>query len=247
MLTSTFLFLTTLLSSSITTAHFLLDWPPSRPFDEDTLGTFPCGGQSAPSPNRTAISLTSLPIALTMGHDRTVIQILLGLGNTVGDSFNIVLEPTFAQVGLGSFCLPDVPLPADLKITEGMNATVQVVTDGEGGGGLYNVRFPPLFSSPLTETNGPQCADITFTSTAPTVPSTCSNGTGVMATLLPAAEAAINANASSATGGPASGGESASASGSVASATASPTGGANVLARGAGAVGVVVLGVAALL
>jgi hypothetical protein len=74
-----------------------------------------------------------------MGHDRTVIQVLLGLGNDVGSSFNIILEPTFAQVGLGSFCLPDVPIPASLGITEGMNATMQVVTDGEGGGGLYNV------------------------------------------------------------------------------------------------------------
>lgn len=101
------------------------------------------GGQAHPSPKRTAVSLTDLPIALTMGHDQTVIQILLGLGNTVGDAFNIVLKPTFAQKGLGSFCLPHVFIPANLGISEGMNATVQVVSDGEGGGGLYNVRSIP--------------------------------------------------------------------------------------------------------
>lgn len=128
----------------LTSAHFLLDYPIVRGFDEDILGTFPCGGESAISPNRTSVSTTSLPIALTMGHDRTVIQVLLGLGNDVGDAFNIVLEPTFAQVGLGNFCLPHVLIPANLNITEGMNATVQVVTDGEGGGGLYNVRLPSL-------------------------------------------------------------------------------------------------------
>ncbi len=30
----------------------------------------------------------------------------------------------------------------DLGIKEGVNATVQVVTSGDGGGGLYNVRSP---------------------------------------------------------------------------------------------------------
>lgn len=191
-------------------------------------------------------------MALTMGHDQTVIQVLLGLGNDVGSSFNIVLEPTFAQVGLGSFCLPDVELPASLGITEGMNATLQVVTDGEGGGGLYNVRTYFSSSRRTISNTSRQCADITFTSTAPTF-SKCSNGTGVTASLLPAAQAAINANMSSATGGAASGGSSASgsmsmsASGSAATATASPTGAANVLVRGAGAMGVAFLGVAALL
>jgi hypothetical protein len=101
------------------------------------------------------------------------------------------------------------------------------------------------------DTNMEQCADITFTSSAPSTFSKCSNGTGVTASLLPAAEANINANVSSATGGLASGGTSASGSGSgsgsAASATASPTGGAIVLVRGAGAVGVAMLGFAALL
>lgn len=128
---------------TLSTAHFLLDYPIVRGFDEDILGTFPCGGQPKISPNRTLVSLTAIPIALTMGHDQAVIQILLGLGNDVGDNFNIVLEPTFSQTGLGGFCLPDVPIPAGLNITEGMNATLQVVTDGEGGGGLYNVYLAP--------------------------------------------------------------------------------------------------------
>lgn len=138
---------------TITTAHFLLDYPIVRGFDESILGTFPCGGQSKISPNRTTVSSTSIPIALTMGHDQTVIQVLLGLGNDVGDNFNIVLEPTFAQVGLGKFCLPHVPIPSSLNITDGMNATVQVVTDGDSGGGLYNVRLPSHISCTISYAN----------------------------------------------------------------------------------------------
>jgi hypothetical protein len=51
---SKILLLATLLST--TTAHFLLDFPVSRPFDEDTLGTFPCGGQSKVAPSKPILS-----------------------------------------------------------------------------------------------------------------------------------------------------------------------------------------------
>lgn len=132
----------------LTSAHFKLIYPPARGFDEDILGTGPCGGQSQ-SDVRTRVSMSSIPIALLMGHDRSVVQMLLGLGSNVGGNFNIVLEQTFQEEGLGNFCLPDVLIPSDLGITEGMNATLQVVTDGEGGGGLYNVRIFSLASEGL--------------------------------------------------------------------------------------------------
>lgn len=57
---SNILFLATLLST--TTAHFLLDYPVSRPFDEDTLGTFPCGGQSKVAPSKLLFSILLIPL-----------------------------------------------------------------------------------------------------------------------------------------------------------------------------------------
>ena len=74
-----------------------------------------------------------------------------------------------------------------------MNATIQVVSCGDGneGGGLYNVCIcPPLFlMSPIEQHDFKvaftdmlmmlKCADITFSSTAPLGP--CVNDTGVMA------------------------------------------------------------------
>jgi hypothetical protein len=55
-------------------------------------------------------------------------------------NFNIVLERTFQQEGLDDFCLPDLLVPSNLAIADGANVTLQIVMDGEGGGGLYNVR-----------------------------------------------------------------------------------------------------------
>jgi hypothetical protein len=77
-----------------------------------------------------------------MGHDRSVVQMLLALGSNPGDNFNITLEQTFQQQGEGDFCLPTIKLPSGLNLPDGTNGTLQVVTDGEGGGGLYIVVYP---------------------------------------------------------------------------------------------------------
>jgi hypothetical protein len=124
----------------LASAHFHMLYPSPRSDDDDTEPTFPCGGFPV-SDNRTTVSSTGFPLALEMGHDRTVVQVLLGIGNDVGDSFNITLEQTFQQQGEGAFCLPTVTIPKDLNLKDGTNATLQVITDGEGGGGLYIVSF----------------------------------------------------------------------------------------------------------
>lgn len=129
----------------LVSAHFHMLYPTPRSDDDDTEPKFPCGGFPV-SDNRTTVSSTAFPLALEMGHDRTVVQVLLGLGNNVGDAFDITLRQTFQQQGEGAFCLPTVQIPTDLNITDGTNATLQVVTDGEGGGGLYIVS---LFSCQL--------------------------------------------------------------------------------------------------
>lgn len=59
----------------LASAHFKTIYPPARGFDEEILGTAPCGGQVMPSnSSRTTVSLTSIPIAHVMGHYRSVIQ-----------------------------------------------------------------------------------------------------------------------------------------------------------------------------
>ena len=56
--------------ASLASAHFNLNYPAARGFDEDKLGTFPCGSFDTPSSNRTLWPLTGGEIALTMGHSK---------------------------------------------------------------------------------------------------------------------------------------------------------------------------------
>jgi hypothetical protein len=148
--------------ASLTAAHFNLEYPPARGFDEDKLVNFPCGTFNTPSPNRTIWPLSGGSIALKMGHVDTNIQVLLGFGNNPGDAFNTVLRQTFQEIGLGDFCMTGFSLPEGVNVTAGSNATIQVITNGDPDGGLYN------------------CADITFASSVPELAAgTCTNGTGV--------------------------------------------------------------------
>ena len=136
-------------------AHFKLDYPTSRGENEDTMTTFPCGGLS-PSSERTKVSLSdgSLPVAVTMGHSHTAYEVLLALGSDPGTNFNITLVPTFGAQGLGSLCLPDAAFDEDVvgvKLADGMNATLQVQSNGDPTGGLYAVClvcFSLEFDSP---------------------------------------------------------------------------------------------------
>ena len=78
------------------------------------------------------------------------------------------------------------------------------------------------------------------------LPSACTNGTGVTASMLPPNEASLNANDSTETGGPQNGG-SISTSASATSATSQPTGGAAVMTVAWGVLGAAVFGAAALI
>ena len=126
----------------LATAHFHLQYPVSRGFVEDTMPEFPCGGRPQSS-NRTQLPLSgSFPVALSMGHSQTAVEVLLALGSNPGDNYNITLVPTFQVNGLGAFCLPHIEISEQLlgmNLTDGMNATIQVQTNGDPTGGLYAV------------------------------------------------------------------------------------------------------------
>ncbi|KAJ5952936.1 uncharacterized protein N7479_011349 [Penicillium vulpinum] len=196
-------------------AHFKLMYPTSRGFDEDTMANFPCGGMGQSS-NRTKLPLSggSFPVALEMHHSQTAVEVLLALGNEPGDNFNIVLSPTFRVTGLGEFCLPHVEINEKLigrNLTNGMNATLQVQTNGDPSGGLY------------------ACADIQFSSDVTyQTPSACTNNTNLAATAFPKDSAVRNANESTADGQAQSGSSSSSSSSTSASAPTSTSKGAAV-------------------
>ncbi|CUS13857.1 unnamed protein product [Tuber aestivum] len=144
-------------------AHFQLTYPPSRGPNEQTQSTSPCGGLNTPSTTRTPWSVAGGQLKFEAGHDEANTAVYLALGNNpTKDDFTITLADQFKQIGLGTFCWSELPVPDGTQgIRDGANATIQVVQAGHTGGGLYN------------------CADITFVSSSPQGVSACSNSSGV--------------------------------------------------------------------
>lgn len=82
------------------------------------------------------------------GHSSALIYINLGEGTTPLN-YSLVMQPMFGITGPtnqlynGSFCMPQVPLPANFTAVIGQNATIQVVEAAQHGAALYNVSLVP--------------------------------------------------------------------------------------------------------
>lgn len=178
MIAYTTLFLSLL--AQLVAGHFSVDYPYWRgdSFEEPaSQNAYPCAGvdQTTSANNRTLWPLGGGAVALDLHHKWTYVFINVGLGNNVSSNFNISLTPQFINVtGNGSFCLPQLTLPTGL-VTEGQNATIQVVTSGASGSALYN------------------CADITFSASAQSVSTDqCQNTTGITAAFVAGSSSSTN-------------------------------------------------------
>jgi len=136
----------------LASAHFSMKWPTPRGNDDGhQMTSFPCGGYDKPSAERTEFPLTGAPIQLNMGHTQTNIKVLLALGNDPGSSFNITLRPTFQQEGPRDFCIGELNVPGNAEELDGMNATIQVLSNGDPTGGLYTCADVVLTSKQFSE------------------------------------------------------------------------------------------------
>jgi hypothetical protein len=89
--------------------------------------------------NRSTWALDGGSIKIEFHHPFTYVWFNLGLG-AVPAAFNISLTPMpLNETGNGTICIPKFPLPADLSVAEGDEASLQVVTVGDSGSALYNV------------------------------------------------------------------------------------------------------------
>ena len=105
------------------------------------------------STNRTKWPTTGGAIAVQpgwfAGHGKAFMYMNLGLG-TIPPNMSHPMVPPFQIIGPttepypGSLCLPQVPLPANITVQVGDNATIQVIETAVHGASLYN------------------CVDITF-------------------------------------------------------------------------------------
>ncbi|KAF2733769.1 hypothetical protein EJ04DRAFT_438393 [Polyplosphaeria fusca] len=155
---------------------------------------YPCGGMPT-SRNRTNWPIGGGAISIQPGwfpgHSLALFYINMGFGN---EPLNMshAMVPVFQITGPsnvqydGTFCLPQVPLPANYTPQVGDNATIQVIEAAQHGAALYN------------------CVDITFTEpedVEPVTPQNCLNSSDIgfnlvfTSTSLSAAHASVQMNA----------------------------------------------------
>ncbi|KAG0001349.1 hypothetical protein BGZ80_004336 [Entomortierella chlamydospora] len=155
-----------LLCSSAAMAHFTLDYPQSRGFDDDKEGTAPCGGFDTVA-NRTQFPLTNGFLQINSRHVSAEITINVVIGsNPVAADFTTAAGTPANSTSLkhpGNACFP-----LDLSTFQGAanntNATIQIV---------YNGGDSPLY----------QCSDVVLVTSAPSFDQTkCVNNDGSTST-----------------------------------------------------------------
>lgn len=106
------------------------------------------GGGMPTSTNRTKWPVQGGAISVQpgwfQGHKSAFIYINLGLGAIPPNMSHPMLAP-FQIIGPsnspypGTFCMPQVPLPANITVNVGDLATIQVIEAAQHGAALYNV------------------------------------------------------------------------------------------------------------
>lgn len=177
---------------AITEAHTVITYPGWRGDNLITNDTFPygmqwmypCGGMRTTT-NRTLWPTTGGAIAIQpgwfQGHATAFFYINLGFGTDGPDqgppNMSFPMVPVFQIVGPsknpypGTFCLPQVPLPANTTVNVGDNATIQVVEVAIHGASLFSC-VDITFAAPETvasqmEVNASNCfnsSDLSFNS-----------------------------------------------------------------------------------
>ncbi|KNG84571.1 hypothetical protein ANOM_007884 [Aspergillus nomiae NRRL 13137] len=107
---------------------------------------YPCGGMPTTT-NRTKWPVGGGAVSFQpgwfQGHATAFIYINLGLG-TVPENMSHPMIPPFQINGPsndpypGTVCLPQVPLPANISVSPGDHATIQLVETAKHGAALYN-------------------------------------------------------------------------------------------------------------
>jgi hypothetical protein len=151
LLATVFLLLATLQTVS---AHFSIVYPAWRgnTLHDNQQWDYPCGGMASRG-NRTLWPIKGGKISVipgwNSGHATSLWYVNMGFGTNPDNMTNPMVH-VFQLTGPskdpfpGTFCLQDVPLPANTTVVPGQNATIQLIQVALHGASLYN------------------CADITF-------------------------------------------------------------------------------------
>ena len=123
-------FFTLLVLACTTSAHFLLNYPPTLGFDEKTEGESPCGEADIKfADNDTTIPIGGFPVALQSTHPQA--QWLYRATTDQEAPFNWTnIVPVVNQDGLGDFCLSALTLPDTFANNSGLIQVIQNAADG---------------------------------------------------------------------------------------------------------------------
>ncbi|KPV73508.1 uncharacterized protein RHOBADRAFT_4995, partial [Rhodotorula graminis WP1] len=159
----------------LASAHFTLDFPPTRGFDEDLESQF-CGGFATPASSRTPFPLSGpAPVTIGSHHASADVAIFLSFDSnptsfadfnetSSGQSYG-PLKP-FGQIsGTGDYCYTvDVASLGISNLSNGTVATLQVEYNG-GDGYLFQCADLVLVSDYSTPSNV-TCANSTEAATS---------------------------------------------------------------------------------
>ncbi|KFZ05865.1 hypothetical protein V501_07952 [Pseudogymnoascus sp. VKM F-4519 (FW-2642)] len=175
--------------------HFNLNYPTTLGFNDDTEGTGPCGGFEPSLAKTTDFHIGGDFIAVKTTHPKSNWYFRATTNATAGGGWVNIL-PEIEQAGLGAYCEQNLKLPDSFAGQKGFVQAVQHAADGD------------LF----------QCAPVNFvTGVAASVPSACTNATGLTATVVGGAAS----SGASTTGASTTGSSPSSTGGSDASKTSS--------------------------
>ncbi|EHK42296.1 uncharacterized protein TrAtP1_005115 [Trichoderma atroviride] len=119
--------------ASVSSAHFLMNYPDSIGFDDDKEGTAPCGGFtpdiSSGSKQLVDFHVGGDSLAMRATHNQVTWLFRVTLDGTAQSGWKQIF-PIVQQSGLGDFCEPHITLPASYA---GKKGVIGVVTDAPDG------------------------------------------------------------------------------------------------------------------
>jgi hypothetical protein len=128
--------LTTLALTTLTSAHFVLNYPPNAGFDENILSHGPCGGFTPEVNSSTPeIQVDRFQIAIDSTHPVATWS-FRGTTSTSAPWNWTEIVPLIDTTGAGAFCLEYLSAPSEWAGSEGV---LQVV-DNSSDGVLFQVR-----------------------------------------------------------------------------------------------------------
>ncbi|QRV76122.1 nucleoporin-interacting protein NIC96 [Ceratobasidium sp. AG-Ba] len=163
-------------------AHFTLDWPPTRGFDEDIENRF-CGGFNTPGP-RSPFPLGAAGINIDSHHDTANLIALISFASNPQNLTQFSNSSDGAQLTnfirltkQGEACIPvNIESLGLSNVSNGTNATIQIQFDG-GDGNLYQCADVTLVSGATVPSNV-TCAGSATSSPSPSASGTAPTSTG---------------------------------------------------------------------